>query len=65
VIGADGYHSVTRKSIACKSASRKFFIAMEVKVPKDMFKDFKEDEVLIDIGVVKKATDGIFPKGSL
>jgi len=63
VIGADGYHSVTRKSIACKSASRKFFIAMEVKVPKDMFKDFKEDEVLIDIGVVKKGYGWYFPQG--
>jgi Dehydrogenases (flavoproteins) len=36
---------------------------MEVKVPKDIFKDFKEDEVLIDIGVVKKGYGWYFPQG--
>ncbi len=63
VIGADGYHSITRKSIACKDTSRKFFIAMEVKVPKEDLKDFPEDEVLIDIGVVKRGYGWYFPQG--
>ncbi|MGC9287197.1 MAG: geranylgeranyl reductase family protein, partial [Hydrogenobaculum sp.] len=63
VVGADGYHSITRKSIACKNSSRKFFIAMEVRVPKEDLKDFPEDEVLIDIGVVKRGYGWYFPQG--
>ncbi|GAB6078838.1 geranylgeranyl reductase family protein [Hydrogenobaculum acidophilum] len=63
IIGADGYHSITRKSIACKDTSRKFFMAMEVRVPKEDLKDFPDDEVLIDIGVVKRGYGWYFPQG--
>ncbi len=62
VIGADGYHSVARESL-CKKPSRKFFISMEVKIPKDHLKDFPEDKVLIDIGVVKRGYGWYFPQG--
>ncbi len=63
IIGADGYHSVTRKAIACKDNARRFFTAMEVKIPKEDLKDFPEDEVLIDIGVVKRGYGWYFPQG--
>ncbi len=63
IVGADGYNSVVRKSIACKSASRRFFISMEARIPKSALKDFPEDEVLIDIGIVKKGYGWYFPQG--
>lgn len=62
IIGADGYHSVARKSL-CKKPSRNFFISMEVKVPKEHLKDFPDNKVLIDIGVVKRGYGWYFPQG--
>lgn len=63
VVGADGYNSCVRKFLNCKNNFRDFFISMEVKIPKDIFSDFPQDSVLIDIGVVKRGYGWYFPQG--